>query len=358
MAKKTGPYVGVTGFMSRVEVKEAFKIIPQESQRRLMVGVLMSSKTLAGQQNKWSSRYPKKEAVADIFVDDPRALNLVHYSTDHPETLCSQLREITELASSRIDGFQLNIAWPPVSEIEYYNEANPEKFLVLQIGSGAMAQVESMERFTELVGAYLPMIDAILIDMSGGRGEYLDAVKGSEYFRALHDYSALGLGIAGGLGPDTLHALDPLIREFPDLSVDAEGRLRIWDPEGGILSLGSMRVYLEDAFPILAGVKLPGTQFAKGTSYGFEEFVRRYGSGHNMLRTTRVVQPRALRVGDILATGDRVLSLPREGGNGSVLIHLTGGVNGHWIGVPARIPVALLTEEDNAPKAVWKHGEE
>ena len=164
MAKKVGPYVGVTGFMSHFEVSEALAMVPQGSARRLMAGVLMSSKTLAGQQNKWPGRYPRKEAVADIFVDDPRVLNLIHYSTNHPETLSSQLMEITELAGPHCDGFQLNITWPPISEIKAYWEANPEKFLLLQLKCRAITQVKSMERLAELVGAYLPMINAVLID--------------------------------------------------------------------------------------------------------------------------------------------------------------------------------------------------
>lgn len=358
MAKKVGPYLGVTGFMSRAEVTEALAVVPQGSTRRLMVGVLMSSKTLVGQTNEWPGRYPLKENVKDIFVDDPRALNLIHYNTDHPETLLMQLIEITELAGPHLDGFQLNIAWPPISQLEDYWKAYPGKFLLLQIGGRAMSEVESMERFGELVGAYLPMIDAILIDPSGGKGEPLDAVKGAEYLRAVRQYPTLGIGIAGGLGPETLHLLDPLVREFSDLSIDAEGRLRTPKPEDK-LSLGAMRDYLDDGFPILAGKELPGLKLRRWSApYGFEQHVQRYGSGDNMLRTGRLAQPCALQVGDILATGDRVLSLPREGGNGSIMLHLTGGFNGHWVGVPARIPIALLTQEDGAPEAVWKHGDE
>jgi hypothetical protein len=91
--------------------------------------------------------------------------------------------------------------------------------------------------------------------------------------------------------------------------------------------------------------------------YGLDEHARRYGLGENMLRTARLAQPRALRAGDILATGDRVLSPPREGGNGEVWLHLTGGFHGHWVDVPARIPIALLTKEDNVPGTVWRFGE-
>lgn len=250
MTKKIGPYIGVTGFMSCTEVNEAIAMIPQRSTRRLMVGVLMSSTTIAGKQNKWSGRYPKKEMIADIFIDDPRALNLIHYSTHHPETLFAQLVEATELSGPYLDGFQLNIAWPSISQLKDYQESYPEKFILLQVGDKAMAQMESMERFAEFVGRYIPAIDAILIDPSGGKGELFDVVKGAEYLRAVRSYSTLGLGIAGGLGPETLYLLNSFAREFPDLSIDAEGRLRTPFPEDA-LCLEAMRNYLERAFSIL-----------------------------------------------------------------------------------------------------------
>lgn len=251
MVKKAGSYIGVTGFMSRAEVNEALAMVPQRSTRRLMVGVLMNSKTLAGQQNKRSGRYPKKGVVADIFVNDPRTLNLIHYNTDYPETLLTQLVKITKLASPHIDGFQLNMAWPPISQLEDYWHAYPEKFLLLQVGDEAMTQVESMERFTELIGAYLPMIDAILIDPSGGKGKPLDAVKGADYLRAVREYyPTLGIGIAGGLGPETLHLLNPLVKKFPELSIDAESLLRTPKPEDA-LCLDAMQTYLNGAFRML-----------------------------------------------------------------------------------------------------------
>lgn len=105
---------------------------------------------------------------------------------------------------------------------------------------------------------------------------------------------------------------------------------------------------------VVSRKELPGLPLFCYEPYGFEEHIHNFGTGVNRLRTARLAQPGALKVGDILATGDRVLSAPREGGNGSVLIHLTGGYEGHWMGVPARIPIALLTKEDRAPKAVWK----
>jgi hypothetical protein len=87
--------------------------------------------------------------------------------------------------------------------------------------------------------------------------------------------------------------------------------------------------------------------------YGLHEHLRRHGTGDNMLRTTRFAQPQALRVGDLLATGCRVLSPPRWGYNSSILVHLTGGHTGHWIKMAPRLPIALLTPEDDAPAAFW-----
>ncbi len=90
-------------------------------------------------------------------------------------------------------------------------------------------------------------------------------------------------------------------------------------------------------------------------AYGFDEHVHRYGNGDNKLRTKRLAQPRALTIGDILATGDKVLSQPEEGSDGLVILHLYNSVFGKCrIMVPSRVPIALLTEEDNAPESMRK----
>lgn len=253
---KEGPYIGVTGFMSRAEVVEALAVIPQESKWRLMVGVLMSSKTLAGQRNKWSGRFPKREAVADIFVYDPRVLNLVHYSTDDPDTLFVQLDAVMKLAGPNCDGLQLNVAWPASSHLEDFYEAYHDKFLVLQLGSKALLQAGTVDKFVDLVGGYTPMINAILLDPSGGLGKPFDPEKVAEYVRGIpaswiSPPYGFGIGIAGGLGPSSLYLLDPLLREFIyNFSIDAEGALRTAQPEDA-LNISAMRTYLIDAFATL-----------------------------------------------------------------------------------------------------------
>ena len=127
------------------------------------------------------------------------------------------------------------------------------------------------------------------------------------------------------------------------MSIDAEGQLR--SPFEDMLDPYKVQTYLEDAFPLLDGEERPGTKLVRVCRpYGLTEHAGRAGLGNNMLRTKHVAQPRALEVGDLLATGDTVLSPPRQGRNGSVWLHLSGGNKGHWIEVPARIPLALSTE--------------
>ena len=129
-------------------------------------------------QTSGPGRYPKGKAVADIFPCDPRALNLIHYTTDRPESsLFSQLTGVTETGGPNFDGIQLNIAWPPVEEINKYWESQRRSFLVLQVGSKAMAQMQSIEDFVERVGAYLPMVKAVLINPGSEKRKPLDAAE-------------------------------------------------------------------------------------------------------------------------------------------------------------------------------------
>jgi len=219
MIKKIGPFVGVHGFTSRTEVAETLTMVPQEPLRRLMAGVLMNSRTLAGQM-KVLERHPQKEVVADIFPDDPRVVKVIHYATDHPRMLLAQLVEITELKGLRIDGFQLD-AWPPLQDLENYLELYPDKFFALKIGHEAMEQVKSMERFKEFIDAYSPMVDAVLVDTSRAGGEPLN-VSVVECLRALRGYP-FDVGISGSRISDMLPLFGALVREFPNLSIDIGG---------------------------------------------------------------------------------------------------------------------------------------
>jgi hypothetical protein len=227
MKKKS--YVGVTGFMSPEEVKNTLNGIDfKKADRLLMVGVLASLKTMMGLTNKWPNRYPLFGEIKNIFQKNEDCLNLIHYNTKEPATLLPQLTEITAKVGPILDGFQLNIAWPNPDVLWSYKHLNPEKTIVLQIGGHAFEQVgNNPSKLSTKLNEYQEVIDYVLLDPSGGLGQPFDPDKAKQYLEKLTRYEyQFGLGVAGGLSPSTLHLLEPLLKDYPNISIDAEGRLR------------------------------------------------------------------------------------------------------------------------------------
>jgi hypothetical protein len=238
------PYIGVTGFTSGEQVDQALICVPL-SGRRLMVGVLASSKTLAGMPNRWPQRYPPVREISSIFRSDPRCLNLVHYSTDHPKQFPEELCRIERLVGPRLHGFQLNIRWPDPELVEDYRRVSlltRRPKIVLQIGPAALREVGPAQ-LRRRVQEYGTLIDDVLIDPSGGLGKPLKPGEVQSYLAALEGLRP-GIGVAGGLSAKRLGLLDPL-RQFPGfsrLSIDAEGGLR--DPETDELLGDEVQNYL------------------------------------------------------------------------------------------------------------------
>ena len=230
-------YVGVSGLMSRAEVDACLAALPEGL--TLMCGVLASAKSLAGIKNAWHRRYPAPRDIADIFSDDPRCLNLIHYSTDKAPT-ARDVDRLRGIGGERCHGFQFNGAWP---------ESQPfsGEHVVLQYRP-SVAVPEEFRRSLKGLGNVTPHV---LIDGSGGRGTPLDIGSAALCVGDLVGRYGIGLniGVAGGLCAETLPAVASLVREY-GLSIDAEGRLRDGD-EGGVLNLDKARAYLRAAGEVM-----------------------------------------------------------------------------------------------------------
>jgi len=87
------------------------------------------------------------------------------------------------------------------------------------------------------------------------------------------------------------------------------------------------------------GAPLPGTRYYHGES----EWAK--GLGRNLLRTRQFAQPYTLMQGDRLATGDELMSPPRQGNEGEIFLHLRReDGQPKWVAVPSIIPIALWQE--------------
>ena len=244
-------YIGVTGFMSRAEVDAVLTAIPAGAERLLMVGVLVSSKTMEGIPNKWPKRYPSAGQIAGIFPDHPLALNLVHFNTKDPNDLLAQMLKVTELGGENFHGFQINIKWPNPHTLWQYKQKHPEKIIVLQCGEAALEEMDCNPIvFASVADNYKETCQYLLIDPSGGLGKPLNPHKGLEYLKELNArVKHMSFGIAGGLSPAILEDLmGPIVKVYPSTSIDAEGRLRDGDDN---LDVAVAKDFVSKAYALL-----------------------------------------------------------------------------------------------------------
>lgn len=237
--KQPIPYIGITDFTRPVEVEGMLNsfdtCMPANHERKLHVGVMMSRKTLNGLETKWAKVFPPKEKVADIFFSD-ETYNCLHYADSESDPdLSKNLCRAISWGGTGIHAVQLDIAWPDLREIMHAIHSSRKKIeVILQIGKKSFDEVgNNVHCFVDKLHEYEGFITRVLLDKSMGRGLGMDAVGLLPYARAIREiFPHLGIGAAGGLGPDTLDLVMPLIQEFPDLSIDAQGKLR---PSGDAL---------------------------------------------------------------------------------------------------------------------------
>lgn len=224
-------YIGITAFTKVKEVDAARKAFNCPS-RKLMIGVVATYKSLRLQPMKeyWAKQTPHCNDIKYLFTDDPRTLNLVHYSSDQGKEalMATDMRVIAQNAGRNFHGFQINMAWPDVRELHQYHEATEvPHYIVLQIGKDAISMEPNPAAIGQRLRDYREVIDAVIVDMSGGTGKALDAKWTHMTLAAIKEYNShLDLVVAGGLGPDSLQPIEALLKDFPDLSWDAQKLLR------------------------------------------------------------------------------------------------------------------------------------
>ncbi len=254
------PYIGITGLERQEQTASLSDSFVPLANYDLMIGVLVSSKSAFGIPTKYPHRYPRAEDVSNIFLPEQGILNLIHYSTDERDHLLAQMATVSDFGYPFCNGFQLNMVWPELRAVVSYKDFEPEHVLVLQCGSRALSvlgidirelpQKKDIDILAEQIIGYGDVIDYILLDMSGGRGKLLNVPFTRAYLEGLYAKRLYPkIGIAGGLSAETLPGVAELFREFPGLSIDAEGGLRAADDH---LDLPKAIAYLRKAAQYLS----------------------------------------------------------------------------------------------------------
>lgn len=228
----TKPYIGITDFTTygeTVTAQEDFRRCGGAASGHLLhIGVMMSRKTLNGIPSKWSKIFPKNRDIANIFAKDKNTLNVLHYADYDGVDVAKNLAKATECGGSEMDALQLDMIWPDPAVIRNHRRNYPHIGIILQVSSKALACVDDKpDALLRRLELYQGCASYVLLDKSMGRGLGLDAQSLLPYLRAIStEMPNQAMAVAGGLGPDTLHLLAPIVEEFPGVSIDAQSKLR------------------------------------------------------------------------------------------------------------------------------------
>lgn len=236
------PYVGITDFTSFEQVTKMLEVFRRHkapgSQRVLHIGVMMSYKTLNGIETKWSKAFPPKEEIASIFdlSDDTEDLYYcLHYADYNHDTKFTDLARGLKYAGPFVHAVQLDMPWPDPGVVASGVHASRKQIeVILQVGKRSIEEAnDDPAEVVRRLEDYEGVIHRVLLDKSMGRGLSMDAAGLIQFAHAIKGrFPNLGLVAAGGLGPDSIGLVEPLVKVFPDISIDAQGKLR---PSGNAL---------------------------------------------------------------------------------------------------------------------------
>ena len=228
------PYIGITDFTTYEQVVEMLEVLRRHkssgSKRMLHVGVMMSFKTLNSIETVWSKIFPPKETIADIFRQpNDDVYYCLHYADYNYKTKYTDLARGLECAGPFIHAIQLDMPWPdPAMIANGVHTSRRQIEVILQVGQNAIEEADNdPDEVVSRLEDYEGVIHRVLLDQSMGRGVSMNAANLIPFAQAIKNrFPDLGLVVAGGLGPNSLHLVEPLVQQFPDISIDAQSKLR------------------------------------------------------------------------------------------------------------------------------------
>jgi hypothetical protein len=259
------PYIGVTGATTTGEFEHlvsSFRTngITKETVHQPMIGILVSQKTLNGQEVS-NRRYPHFRDIATLLTaTETYSFNAIHYNSRQMDDLSDQIKGVFVggiYEDGLCKGLQLNIPWPPVGELISVKRALPDLKIIMQLSEKSLEGL-TPEETAKLVGKYGDLVDYALIDLSGGRGTVFQPQEVVPYYLELREnLPNLSVGFAGGF---TGENVEERCRQITDLvgtmsfSIDAEGGLRdkVTDEYGDdIYNPEKVAVYIKAAGEVL-----------------------------------------------------------------------------------------------------------
>lgn len=266
---KPSPYIGISGIAHAEEYKAIMDYARQldiaSTGRFVMVGAQATTRTQIHNQPEpgyGQDWYPIGDALAKVAVLDTSGLTkpFIHVLFENELDEFERGMEIIMARTKPfIRGIQLNGAhWMDLDyapALTRFKQQYPETAIILQARSFIMEQASPNEVTAKL--RTLP-VDYVLFDASHGQGKAMNAHSLQQYIDAVYQGQlTLGVAAAGGLEASNIDTLlGPLLNMYPDLSFDAEGRLRnSRNSSTSRLSLDLVEKYLKSSKGILASLE-------------------------------------------------------------------------------------------------------
>ncbi|MFA5857033.1 MAG: hypothetical protein WC867_06740 [Candidatus Pacearchaeota archaeon] len=257
------PYVGITGPINTYEVEHLVTLFESngynmESDYLPMIGFLVSYKTLTKQPVS-NRRYPNFLNLRDLLRKcENKIFTMIHYNSRESD-LADQIDNVFNglYEEDLCRSLQLNIPSPNKSELIKIKRKMPEMEIVFQANRHILNSGDSFE-VSKKISEYSGLIDYILIDPSGGRGQEFDMKSSVElYFELREKIPEVQIGFAGGFNTENVNLrVNELIERIgnQNFSIDAEGGLRDkLSSEYGddLLNLNKVKDYLFEASLVL-----------------------------------------------------------------------------------------------------------
>lgn len=258
------PYVGVSGVVNPEQqaVLRRAALPLEKVGRSLAIGVKAVRKTQwHDTENKYGAEwYPVGEAISGCVVaSDDRELRVAQIFLDQKEARqCSEenyekcfIDKLLGRAGLSLNGIQFDML-PWDSEwhggvLGHIRKSQPDYKIILQAHKAQMEQHGPSELIDRLKPyACNGLVDYVLFDASHGTGTELDIETLKRFVDEAYTRTNLGVGIAGGLDAGVVaRQLPAILKNYPDLSFDAEGKLHINpDDDDRSLNLCTARDYL------------------------------------------------------------------------------------------------------------------
>jgi hypothetical protein len=255
------PYIGVTDFTNRTQVERAKAAIPTGVDRRLHVGAMTSYKVIHGipTSKGWENVWLNERGLRELFTDDPDVYNVIHYAdyghteTERAPTSVEDLLKAWDQCGPYVHAMQLDMVWPRVEMLEEFLHCRPACQLVLQVSTNAIK--EGGQFWYDNLRHYKGLVEYVLVDTGMGRGTTFDPTEIIKTLNAVTwNFTKKQLAVAGGLGPDTYQNLKPILNEYPEISCDAQGRLRPSHSALDPLNMDYVEQYIKGVCSLLTNV--------------------------------------------------------------------------------------------------------